>query len=301
MLSGAARAEERTVDLELVLLADASGSIDETEIQFQRQGYAAAITHPQVIDVITQGFDGRIAVTYVEWGSAASQAVVVPWTIVDGADSAARFAGELMKPPRMAFGRNAIGSALSFGQRLIEQNDITGHRAVIDISADSANSWSGPPVEAVRAEVIARGTTINGLAIWCRECASGRPVAYDLEDAFARRIVGGPGHFVVTADGSTSFSEAVRKKLILEIAGQDLNHGDPGVRPRLSSRTPGEPGNSRFPVLRALRSGTQDRLLGLNRPGSRTARSFRQIRFWPSPEPDLGKIGFRDDRPGRLR
>ena len=51
------------VDLELVLLADASGSIDQAEIKFQRQGYASAITHPQVLAIIAKGALGRIAVT----------------------------------------------------------------------------------------------------------------------------------------------------------------------------------------------------------------------------------------------
>src|SRR5687768_12702584 len=83
LAAGTARAAER-VDLELVLLADASGSIDKGEIRFQRQGYDAAITHPEVLAAISQGFSQRIAVTFVEWGSEGSQEVVVPWTVVDG-------------------------------------------------------------------------------------------------------------------------------------------------------------------------------------------------------------------------
>ena len=213
-----ARAQE-AVDLELVLLADASRSIDDREIAFQRQGYAAAITHPEVLNAITSGFDGRIAVTYVEWGSAASQEVVVPWTIIDGAETAGAFAGALVATPRMAFGRNAIGSAIAVAQSLIESNDIDGHRKVIDISADSANSYGGAPLEIARAKAVAAGITINGLAVLCRNC-SGRPAYYDLEAAFAARIIGGPGSFVVTVDGETSFSEAVRRKLVLEIAGR---------------------------------------------------------------------------------
>jgi hypothetical protein len=62
--AGAQKAE--SVDVELVLLADASGSIDDAEIRFQRQGYASAITHPEVLWAIAQGYDQRIAATYVE-------------------------------------------------------------------------------------------------------------------------------------------------------------------------------------------------------------------------------------------
>ena len=220
-----ARAEE-TVDLELVLLADATGSIDEGEIRFQRQGYAEAITHPDVLSAITGNLHQRIALTYVEWGDAFSQEVVVPWTIIAGREDAEAFAARLLAVPRLAFGRNAIGAALAKAESLIETNEITGLRRVIDLSGDSANNWNGPPIEPVRQRIIAKGITINGLAILCREAdCGGRAAYYDLEQAFATRIVGGPGSFVVTADSRTSFASAVRRKLILEIAGLTFRHG----------------------------------------------------------------------------
>jgi len=208
------------VDLELVLLADASGSIDDAEIRFRRQGYAAAITHPEVLGAITGGMLGRIAVTYVEWGDAASQEIVVPWSIIDGKASAEDVARRLLSTPRLAFGFNAIGSALAVGHALIAGNEIKGLRKVIDFSADSANSWGGVPLDVARASALADGITINGLAILCRhDDCGGRPIDYDLEAAFAQLIIGGPGSFVVTVDGETRFADAVRRKLILEIAG----------------------------------------------------------------------------------
>jgi hypothetical protein len=215
-----------TVDLELVLLSDASGSIDNEEIRFQREGYAAAITHPDVLRAIAQGYDQQIAVTYVEWGTVGSQDVVVPWTIIDGAKSAQAFAEALVAAPRRAFGRNAMGEALALGQALIESNEVEGHRKVIDLSADSANSWSGLSIAEARTSALFADIVINGLAILCRHC-SGRPVRYDLEAAFADRIIGGPGSFVITATGDQHFANAVRKKLVLEIAGKPAS---PGLR-----------------------------------------------------------------------
>ena len=210
-------AAQTEVDLELVLLADATGSIDDAEIAFQRQGYADAITHPSVIAAIESTATGRIALTYVEWAHAASQDVVVGWTVIDGAESAAAFADALLIPPRRAWGSNAIGAALLFGKTLIEGNLFDGFRRVIDLSADSAANTSGPPIEVARDEVVAAGITINGLAVLCRHC-SGRPIGYDLEAAFTDRLIGGPGAFVITADSEATFAEAVRRKLILEIA-----------------------------------------------------------------------------------
>jgi Protein of unknown function (DUF1194) len=215
LLSGLAAAEE--ADLELVLLADSTGSIDNAEIMFQRRGYAEALVSADVLDAIRTGARQKIAVTYVEWGDFTSQDIVVPWRIIGDAASAQAFAAELMEKPRRARGRNAIGQALVYGMSLIEQNDIEAYRKVIDISADSANSWNGVPLSEARDQVVASGITVNGLAVLCRQC-SGRPVSYDLEDAFEKTIIGGPDAFVITADDMQQFSTAVKRKLILEIA-----------------------------------------------------------------------------------
>ncbi len=224
-VAGAPAAAQERTDVELVLLADASGSIDDAEILFQRQGYAAAITDPQILAVIRQGAYGKIALAYVEWGSAESQEVVVPWTVIGDEASAEAFAKRLMAEPRRAFGRNAIGTAIAFAQALIETNDIEGFRRVIDLSADSANSWGGIPIAVARQNAVDAGIVINGLAVLCRTC-SGRPIGYDLEGAFADTIIGGPGSFVITADGRDQFAAAVRRKLILELA--DRGGGWPG-------------------------------------------------------------------------
>lgn len=216
ILPAAALAQEE-VDLELVLLADATGSIDDDEIFFQREGYAKAITDPAVISAIKNNVIGKTAITYIEWGDFLSQELVVDWTVIDSKEAAGKFANALMQPPRTAYGRNAIGAALLFAKSRLEQNSFDGLRRVIDLSADSANNWNGPPISAARAEVLSAKITINGLAVLCRYC-SGRPVSYDLEAAFQTDIIGGPGAFVITADSPSTFASAVRRKLILEIA-----------------------------------------------------------------------------------
>ena len=209
---------ETEVDLELVLLADATGSIDEDEIRFQRQGYAEAIADPAVLRAIGSGLLGKIAVTYIEWADASSQQVVAGWTVIDGPDTARAFAGAILAPPRLAYGRNAIGAALLFGKAQIDNNEYKGLRKVIDLSADSANNWSGPSIFEARQQVVQAGMTINGLAVLCRSC-SGQPISYDLEQAFRDTIIGGPGAFVVTAENAQEFANAVRRKLVLEISG----------------------------------------------------------------------------------
>lgn len=198
------------VDLELVLLADASGSISQDEIEFQRTSYATALTDPAVISAITNTLTGSIAVTYVEW--AANQATVVDWTIIDSPDDAQAFAAALLGPPRLASGRNAIGNALLEGRRLIQTNDIISLRQVIDFSGDSTGNFSGAGIEEARDEVVAAGIVINGLPILD---GPDDPLLQEYE----ARIIGGPGSFAVPALGREDFVAALRRKLILEIAG----------------------------------------------------------------------------------
>ena len=183
----------------------------------------AGITHPAVLDTISGGYHRRIAVTYVEWGDVDSQEIVAPWTVIDGKESAAAFAKTLLETPRRAFGPNAIGNALAMGHALIEGNDIDGSRKVIDFSGDSAYSFGGISIYEARALALADGIVINGLAILCRDC-SGRPGGYYLEEAFAQLITGGPGSFVITADGKDRFAEAVLRKLLLEVANLPATH-----------------------------------------------------------------------------
>lgn len=208
---------ETEVDLELVLAADGSGSIDDEELALQRDGYARAIAHPRVLDAITSGFLGKIAIVYVEWGAPDSQHTIVDWTLIEDAASAQAFGNELRAAPRAAWGFNSISNAIIYSQNLIETNDYKGLRRIIDVSADAGNI-GGVPLDFARDQAVAARITINGLAI--SRPGSSRPFrGMPLEDHFAQEVVGGPGAFVVTVDETLSFADAVLKKLILEIAG----------------------------------------------------------------------------------
>jgi len=215
LLASPLGAQTREAGLELVLLADGSGSIDTEELLFQRQGYADAITNPEVISAIQNSIYGNIAVTYVEW--ATNTAVVAEWTVINSPETAQAFADLLIGPPRQVYGRNAIGGALLEGKRLIEDNDIFSPRQVIDFSGDSIGNSSGPAIETARVEVLAAGITINALPILRPE--DGRRAGTNLEEEYATRIIGGPGAFMVTAESRDTFAQAVRRKLVLEIAG----------------------------------------------------------------------------------
>jgi len=209
---------QEPVDLELVLAADGSGSIDDEELRLQREGYARAVRNPRVLEALTGGIYGKSVIAYVEWGSAESQHTIVDWTVIDGPDAAASFGKSLVEAPRQAWGYNSISNAIVYSQNLLETNPFRGLRRVIDISADAGNI-GGVALSIARQSAISSGITINGLAI--SRPGSTRPLrATSLETEFRDQIIGGTGAFVVTVDETTSFEQAVLKKMILEVAGR---------------------------------------------------------------------------------
>lgn len=208
------------VDVELVLAADGSGSIDDDELAVQRRGYGDAIMSREVLDAIASGVHGRIAVTYVEWGGPASQHVIVDWTVIDGPDSAARFAEALATRPRAARGYNSISAAIDFSVHLMETNVHEGLKRVIDVSGDGPNI-GGRAVQAARDDAVAKGITINGLVIVRPGGQVRRVNGEPLPVHYERDVIGGPGAFVMTAGETASFPEVVRRKMALEIASLD--------------------------------------------------------------------------------
>lgn len=221
-IAGGAAAEP--VDLELVFAADGSGSIDDEELAFQRAGYAAAITDPVVLNAIRGGFHQKIAVAYVEWGSAVSQHTIVDWTVIDGPESAQAFADRLVAEPRAAIGWNSISEAVAYSQNMLLTNAQEGTRKIIDVSADSGN-YGGRPMAIARAEAAAADITINGLVI--NKPGSGLPGLGpgSLADYFETQVIVGPGSFVIIAQNREEFADAILKKMLLEVAGTRPDDG----------------------------------------------------------------------------
>jgi hypothetical protein len=217
LMTVAARAEP--VDLELVFAADGSGSIDDEELRLQRQGWADALTSKDVLDGVKDGPLGAIAVAFMEWGGPSSQVLIVDWHVIRDAASAKVFADKLLSAPRGAYGYNSISNAIDFSVRLVETNAHEGPRRVIDVSGDGPN-MNGRSLEAARGDALAKGFTINALAI--RRPGSGRPGGpggMSLEDYYGQSVIGGPGSFVEIADEARPFAAAARRKLLTEIAG----------------------------------------------------------------------------------
>jgi hypothetical protein len=217
----ASMAQAQQVDLELVLAADGSGSIDNDELQLQRDGWADAITSPEVLKAISDGLIGKIVVQYMEWGSASSQVVIVDWTEISDAASAAAFADALRSRPRGATGYNSISTAIDFSVVQVETNRWQGLRKVIDVSADAGN-FGGRDVKLARDNALAKGFTINALTIDRGNRPGLRANYASLEDYFKAEVIGGPGAFLEIASETRPFMVAAKRKLVQEIAGLPL-------------------------------------------------------------------------------
>ena len=224
MVLGAAEAGE-AVDLELVLAVDISGSIDADEARLQRDGYVAALTDPEVLKAIRSGIEGRIAITYFEWSGPETRRLLLDWTVIEDEASARAAAAKLAAAPIRSGMSTSISSAIEFAIPMYGRAYQSGRR-VLDISGDGPNN-AGPLVTFPRERALAEGITINGLPIINdRPNRTGFPSFKDLDLYFEHCVIGGPGAFLVVAEGFDTFAEAIRKKMIIEIA--DLS--PPGLR-----------------------------------------------------------------------
>ena len=127
ILIARARAAE-SVDLLLAFAVDVSRSIDAAKFKLQRDGYVAAINNPRVIDAIRSGRNGRIAVCFIEWSGAASQKLVIDWTVINNAESARRFSDASSRlrghsPTALRSARASILRSTSLSARRSKQHD----------------------------------------------------------------------------------------------------------------------------------------------------------------------------------
>lgn len=211
----AARANE-PVDVELILALDVSRSVDPAEMELQYEGTAAAFEDPRVISSIQRGPVGAIAVMLFVWSDANLQETLVPWTLIHDETSARAFAAAVRAAPRRSWLYTSISGAIDFGAAQFGRG-FEGARRVIDVSGDGINN-AGRPVADARAAALEAGIIINGLAVidtapspW----PSGQP---PLDEYYREQVIGGPGAFLVVAEGFAAFEEAIRRKLVREIA-----------------------------------------------------------------------------------
>jgi hypothetical protein len=220
-LSSSAAYAAEEVDLLLVLSSDVSRSIDAPKFKLQRDGYAAAIVNPRVLQAIRSGALGKIAISFVEWSGVGAQKIVIDWTIVRDEATARDFSAQVIEAPRAFADRTSISGGIDFAMAQLARAPFQSSRRTIDVSGDGTNN-SGRDVTDARDEALAKGVTINGLVI-----LSERPMSWNadhtnppggLDNYYRNNVIGGPGSFVMVAENFNSFGQAILNKLIAEIA-----------------------------------------------------------------------------------
>ncbi len=221
--------EADKVDVELVLAVDVSYSMDMDELAVQREGYAQAIISREFLQALKTGPTGKVAVTYFEWAASGDQKIIIPWRLIDGPESADAVASEILKAPLRRASRTSISGAINFAMPLFEQNTYRGLRRVIDISGDGPNN-NGEPVTQARDAAVAKGIVINGLPIMVKDINVATMDIENLDYYYEDCVVGGPGAFVVPIKTKEKFKEAIRTKLVLEVAGSTPKRRAPQAR-----------------------------------------------------------------------
>jgi hypothetical protein len=198
------------VDLNLVLAVDASGSVDDSRFELQKQGYAKAFLNPRVLQAIRNGNEQAIAVTMVQWTGPTLHVIAVPWTVVRDQRTAELFAAAIEAAPRQIFGGGtSLSGAIDFSVLMLKASPYLPTRQVIDISGDGSNNIGRPPTQA-RDEAVKMGIRINGLPILT--------VEPDLDLYYKQNVIGGPGAFVIAAKSYDEFAAAILRKLVAEIS-----------------------------------------------------------------------------------
>ncbi|TIN68615.1 MAG: DUF1194 domain-containing protein, partial [Mesorhizobium sp.] len=234
-----ASAHAANVDVAIVFAVDFSSSIDPKIADMQREGHAAALTSPEIIAAISRNYVGCIGVAYFEWSSPGHARVVLPWTSICGLEDAKAAAAVISRKGDAGFirrgrGGTSVSSAIDIGSLLLDQFPGKAAKKVIDISSNGENN-DGLPVQPSRSNAIAKGYTINAIAIPTEDENPDEPLA----SYFARSVIGGSQAFVMTPKGPDDYTMALRRKLVTEVSMND------GVRcesvPRRTNFRPARP------------------------------------------------------------
>jgi len=218
-----AKDDSPSVDIELVIAVDVSYSMDLDELAVQGEGYAQAIVSKEFLQALKTGPNSKVALTYFEWSASSDQKIIIPWRVIDGPETADAVANEIMKTPVRSGTRTSISGAINFAMPLFEENPYRGLRRVIDISGDGPNN-NGAPVTGARDAALEKGIIINGLPIMVKEPSYSTMDIDNLDFYYEDCVTGGPGSFVVSIKDRDEFKEAIRTKLILEVAGRTHEH-----------------------------------------------------------------------------
>lgn len=206
--AGAAQAECR---LALILALDVSSSVDAGEDSLQRNGLAAALTAPDVVEAILAVPGQPVALAVFDWSGRYQQKTTLPWSLLNSRDeivsAAAAIAGSKRSHTEYP---TALGYAIGHAAELFEEAPACQY-LTLDISGDGRNNDGYGPQTAYETFDLG-AVTVNALAIGGLD--------QDLPDYYRRDVIKGPGAFVEEALDFQDFERAMKQKLLRELRVQ---------------------------------------------------------------------------------
>lgn len=212
-----AQASAMDVDVAITFAVDDSASVDIATAKLQREGHASAISEPRVVEAISSGPCGCIAIAYFEWHTPGRAKLILPWTRICDHEDALIAAQVIRKHGSngkscQGFCATSISDAIDTASDLLDAYPGNASSKIVDISSNGTNN-EGLPVEVSRARALASGYTINAIAIPAWRYG----IRHDLVDYFTQNVVGGPGSFVIEPTRERDYTTALLRKLLVEI------------------------------------------------------------------------------------
>lgn len=234
-LAGAAEAACRQA---LALGLDVSGSVDAREYRLQLDGLAAALRDEEVQRAFLAMPQAPVRLLVFEWAGLADQRRLAGWRSIEDArdlEAVARrleATGSIHEDPA-----TAIGSAMLHGAMLLDQQAECWAKT-LDISGDGPSN-RGPHPGDLRAGEF-DGITVNALVIGPGSRANTTKDltgVLTLEAYYRTHVLRGRDAFVETARDFEDFADAMRRKLLRELAVPVLSQGMTG-KPRPGGSLP---------------------------------------------------------------
>lgn len=232
------------VDTALIVSVDVSNSVDEARYKLQMEGIAKALEDPGVVDAITGGSNGGILFSMVTWAD--KPTIVVPWVRISNKADALAVAKRVRTLPHQGGEFTCMTRMLrTANDKIVPQIPAKAMRIVIDVSGDGPDNCNAKePIEQVRDELVRNGVTINGLPILLDTPDNGALLPkrlpggpHPLEQWYRDHVRGGPGSFVLPANGYQDFERAIRQKFVIEMSG--ISPPEKAQPVELSMKTPG--------------------------------------------------------------
>ncbi|GAU86545.1 DUF1194 domain-containing protein [Bosea sp. BIWAKO-01] len=216
-----------SVDTALILAIDVSNSVDARRYRLQIDGIADALDAPSVQVAMLGGPRQAIAISVILWADRPS--FPIPWVRIATPADATALAGRVRRLARQGGEFTCVAQMMRFvADKITPQIPMRATRVVLDVSGDGRENCNPEAAPArLRDELVAIGLTINGLPI-----LEGSE-AETLARWYGENVVGGPGAFVLPAQGFEDFGRAFRQKFITEISAWPTAPG------RLPSRLAG--------------------------------------------------------------